>query len=600
MYSPKFPLKIDDLRKVINVGRLKATWKAKVREAMRNQPIPDPLENLDFHVGLNSNCEAIEAEVCSASYIPRPPNRFLSEKSKGLCRQLVIPTVKDALILQTLSDALWVEIRSKAPTKKSFYSPADHGFSKAVKGHAAEYGSFAAWLAFQRTVFGFTKTKQYLVVTDIANYYDFISYEHLRNILADLSLAKEHALDLLIYSLSCMLWQPDYMPRVPVGLPQMNLDAPRLLAHCFLFEIDKFLDSVPGADFARFMDDIDIGIDTLSGARNVLKNLDLALQTRQVRLNSGKTRILTEMEARVHFKIRENILLSDLAARIASKKKSKTTLFNEKRKIEISLRTGLRKGTFASGNGDKILKRLLNLARESSATIHDEHFLKMFENWPSARTAILNWWQHQTAPAINLHLATEILQDGFLVDDAGRVDIATALVAARLPDTSYVRSHIKQILVSISSDSIWSLYAQIWIISKYGSVDELMNVVQSKTSVWSNYERLSRLVAGTMPRFLGQPDLPKFRAILRQTSNIATISVLQFHDELSTTTSGYTSIGGFIRAPNKSLPNQISHSKFLMLLSALHNPTIVPTAASHLKSIHSVALSDEYYKQLVP
>ena len=125
------------------------------------------------------------------------------------------------------------------------------------------------------------------MVTDIANYYDFISYEHLRNILADLSLAKEHALDLLIYSLSCMLWQPDYMPRVPVGLPQMNLDAPRLLAHCFLFEIDKFLDSVSAADFARFMDDIDIGVDSISEARDILKNLDLALQTRQVRLNSG-------------------------------------------------------------------------------------------------------------------------------------------------------------------------------------------------------------------------------------------------------------------------------------------------------------------------
>ena len=118
MYSPKFPLKIDDLRKVVNVGRLKGVWKSKVREAMRNQPIPDPLENLDFHARLNSNCEAIEAEVCSASYIPRPPDRFLSEKSKGLCRQLVIPSVKDALILQTLSDAIWAEIRLKAPTKK--------------------------------------------------------------------------------------------------------------------------------------------------------------------------------------------------------------------------------------------------------------------------------------------------------------------------------------------------------------------------------------------------------------------------------------------------------------------------------------------------
>ena len=599
MHSPKFPLKIDDLRKVVNVGRLKGVWKAKVREAMRNQPIPDPLENLDFHVLLNSYCEAIETEVCSASYIPRPPDRFLSEKSKGLCRQLVIPSVKDALILQTLSDAIWAEIKLKAPTKKAFYSPADHGFSKATKGHTSEYGSFAAWLAFQKTVFGFTDTKQYLVVTDIANYYDFISYEHLRNILADLSLAKEHALDLLIYSLSCMLWQPDYMPRVPVGLPQMNLDAPRLLAHCFLFEIDKFLDSVPAADFARFMDDIDIGVDSISEARDILKNLDLALQTRQVRLNSGKTRILTENEARLHFKIRENALLNSLAGRIATNKGT-TTLFSERRKIEISVRTGLRKGTFATGNGDKILKRLLNLAKDTKAGLSDEHFIEVFEKWPSARPTILNWWQHQPAPELKLHLITELVQDGFLVDDQAPMDVAVALVAARLPNTAFVRSRIKQILHCMNPDSVWGLYGKIWIASKYSSTDELMVLIESKVSIWSNHERLSRLVAGVLPRFLGFSSLSKFQAILRQANNIGGLSVRQFHQDLSSTTSGYTSVGGFIRAPNKSLPNRITHAKFLMLLSALHNPTIAPTAANHLKIIHSVALSDEFYLPLIP
>lgn len=194
MYSPKFPLKIDDLREVIGAGPLKIIWKAQVRDALRKQPIPDPLENLDFHVRLDANCSAIEAEICSASYAPRQPLRFLSEKSKGLCRQLVVPTAKDALILQALSNAIWNEIKLKAPSKKSFYAPADHGFSKAIKGHAPEYGSLSAWLAFQQTIFGFATTKKFLVVTDIANYYDFIAYDHLRNILASLSVVKEHAL----------------------------------------------------------------------------------------------------------------------------------------------------------------------------------------------------------------------------------------------------------------------------------------------------------------------------------------------------------------------------------------------------------------------
>lgn len=136
---------------------------------------------------------------------------IVAEKSKGLCRQLVIPAVKDALILQTLSDALWVELQKKAPSKNAFYAPSD-SFSKTIKGLTSEYGSIHAWLRFQQKIFGFTETRKIVVVTDIANFYDFISYDHLRNILADLSIAREHALDLLIYTLSQMLWQPQEWP----------------------------------------------------------------------------------------------------------------------------------------------------------------------------------------------------------------------------------------------------------------------------------------------------------------------------------------------------------------------------------------------------
>lgn len=382
----------------MNVSRLKSTWKSKVREDMRRQAIPDPSENLDFHTRLDAICTTIEAEVLSASYIPDTPTRFLAEKSKGLCRQLVIPSVKDALILQTLSDALWAEIKLKAPTKKSFYSPGDHQFSKMIKGHTSEYGPINAWLAFQETIFGFAKSKKYIVVTDIANYYDSISYDHLRNILADLSPAREHALDLLIYTLSWMLWQPDYMPRVPVGLPQSNLDAPRLLAHSFLFEIDEFLSNIKGVDFARYMDDMDVGVDSVAEARSVLRDLDLSLQTRQIRLNSGKTKILTESEATAHFKIRENLLLDKLSERIDKKRAKGQPTDKERRKVALAIRAGLRRGTFSFGNGEKVFKRLINFARLVRADIEDELFYVLLRDWPSLRQATLTWWQHAAMP----------------------------------------------------------------------------------------------------------------------------------------------------------------------------------------------------------
>jgi hypothetical protein len=453
MHSPKFPLKAKNLKDVINVSRLKATWKNKVREAMRRQPIPDPLENLDFHIRIEAMCAAIEAEILSGAYIPNTPIRFLSEKSKGLCRQLVIPSVKDALILQTLSDALWFEIKTKAPTKKSFYAPGDHQFSKIIKGHSSEYGSLNAWLAFQESIFGFAKTKKFMIVTDIANYYDSISYEHLRNILADLSLAREHALDLLIYTLSWMLWQPDYMPRVPVGLPQSNLDAPRLLAHCSLFEIDEFLSQSAKIDFARYMDDIDIGVDSVADAKAVLRDLDLALQTRQIRLNSGKTRILSEIDARRHFKIRENMLIDKLATKIESHIAAKQSTHKERRKIELAIRGGLRRRIFEFGNGEKIFKRLINLGRNVRADLSDEMFFEIMNSWPSLRQSALSWWQTSVVPEAKLPVLTKLVLGGVLVDDSAKMDAAVAMVSARLPKTAVVLDQIHEIVDNLSNEN---------------------------------------------------------------------------------------------------------------------------------------------------
>jgi hypothetical protein len=133
--------------------------KSKVREAMRRQPLPDPLEHLDFHIRLQSACGEIVSEVMSGGYVPKPVLRLLSEKSKGLCRQLVIPSAGDALILQTLSDALWEEIRKKVPSKNAFYAPDDHSFSQIIKGQSSDYGPLQVWITFQETIFGFTKAK---------------------------------------------------------------------------------------------------------------------------------------------------------------------------------------------------------------------------------------------------------------------------------------------------------------------------------------------------------------------------------------------------------------------------------------------------------
>ncbi len=197
--SPRFKLRQKEIAKVINKGRLKATWKNKVRAALRDQFLPDPIDFYDYQIGINRIADRLETTVLSGNYVPRSPKRITQEKSKGLC----------------------------------------------------------------------------IVVTDIANYYDFINYTRLRNVVAGTIKVRETILDFLIFVLSSILWQPDYTPRFEVGLPQINTDAPRILAHCFLFELDKVLAEFPRVDYARFMDDIDLGVDSILEAKQILKQIDL-------------------------------------------------------------------------------------------------------------------------------------------------------------------------------------------------------------------------------------------------------------------------------------------------------------------------------------
>jgi len=162
------------LRIIFSPSNIERIWKDKVRTSMRDQFVNDGIENFDFHLARKLESKKLSHLILSGHYATQKAQRILVEKSKGLCRQLVIPTIRDAIVLQCLSDALYAEIKGKAPTKNSFFEPKDHNFSSVPSG----YGSFAAWLNFQRALFKFSKTRNFIVVTDIANYYDSISYVH--------------------------------------------------------------------------------------------------------------------------------------------------------------------------------------------------------------------------------------------------------------------------------------------------------------------------------------------------------------------------------------------------------------------------------------
>ncbi|MFD1797178.1 hypothetical protein ACFSC1_14415 [Paracoccus aurantiacus] len=560
---------------------------------MRDQFMCDGIENFDFHVSRKVESQKLSHLILSGDYVPQKAQRILVEKSKGLCRQLVIPSIRDAIVLQCLSDALYSEIKGKAPTSKAFFEPKDHKFSSPPSG----YGTFAAWLNFQKELFEFSKTRKFVVVTDIANYYDSISYVHLRNAIASISGVDECVIDMLIYVLGDLLWQPDYTPRIEVGLPQINLDAPRLLAHCFLYELDSYLASDPGRDFVRYMDDIDIGVDTIVDAKRALKTVDLVLQTKQVRLNSGKTVILTRPEAIRHFRIFENARLDSVQASVDHRVRHGLPLDRQRAHVEARIRQGLRKKSFDAGNGEKVLKRWLGLAAKTGAVVKPEALEDLVKRRPSVRENVYSFIRSRPLTPSIAGILARASQSGLLVDDAAMVEMSNYLVETFVKNK---RCHamLEAVIASNDPQSYFGLYSRLWLLSKYGTPAQILTTLRDARNIWSPHERLGRLAASFMPLFHGSPEETPLKRLLGDTLNSGVRDTYKFHMKLATDLPTFKAMFDALKAPNPSRGTGITHAKFLCLLSALKNPAAPVAQITTLRANHSRAFEDAYYKEI--
>lgn len=603
MHSPKFKHKATEFSRIVAGSILSHLWKKKrgVRDHLRKQIVPNAVEHLDFHMQHRQRCQALESLICSGDYIPSPILRMKVEKGKGLCRQIALPSPSDALVLQALSDSLWKEIKKESPSPTAFFAPQDQPFSKLnplSDENEFGYGPIESWLDFQKEVLNFSQVRPFVVVTDIANYYDGILHSFLRAILADYGLEREYALDLLLYILEAMLWRPDYMPNPGIGLPQMDLDAPRLLAHTHLFEVDELFENDPDVDFARYMDDMDFGVDTLAKAKSVLRDLDLTLHTRNIRLNSGKTKIMTGVEALHYFRIKDNYLILKLIEKINKfprKSQKHTDIGDFCAKV---IRTGLKKRRFDDGSGGKILKRLLGILFRNGYAIDDISFRDILYDRPSLRDYLLRGWIRSPNYISQMQIVLCYLGSGQAVDDYSPVLITTSISSAihefMLPSTV-----LHQMVFHLKGENPFALYGRLLIVSRLDTPSRLLAEIKKTRGIWSRHPFLSRLVASHFGIFYNTVHFDDFQKIVRRFGGAEGLSVFEFHEGIATTAADYYAAKAFIAPGNPSVPSGITHAKILMLASALWNPVIAKHDRAMLLGKHAQAMKDAYYRQML-
>lgn len=501
---------------------MQAVWRHTIRPGLRSQSVLDLHDYHDFHRSSATLLEVLQEDIASGSYRPRRTLPIRVEKGVGISRTLQVPAPEDAVVLQTIVEVLSPDIKKAQPSGNAFYSRSHgHVDNPGELDDTFGYMWWEMWPEFQERILKFTQVFSHLVVTDLADYFDSIQLGLLRNSLSSIARFDQYLLDFLFFILAEYSPRGDYLPSPGVGLPQLNFDAPRLLAHAFLFDADTLLKEASGDNFVRWMDDINIGVQSEEGGRRLVAALDELLRDKGLRLNLTKTRILAAKDGAEHFSFKENqcLTLVQNGLSLWPLLSSLTPVFR------ASIRKRFRSFWRAkrSASWVKVVKRYIGLF----AALNDQYFVRYAPRClraePELRATIFRYyvtlgysparWNHLRDYALNV-----------CIDDEFLFSACKVLVDWQVP-RGVVPSLVAFAEAVADRGGPVPLVAAIWLLAKYGQETEIEELLKAKRAAWQRNWFAARQVAAVTPR-LGPASIAWVSDALRDSGQLEAIRVL--------------------------------------------------------------------------
>jgi hypothetical protein len=582
------------LENCFKVQEMCNAWKHHIRRGLRQLDFVDLHDNYDFDINHRSIIETTRINILSNQYIPKAPFSLMSEKKLGVCRHLQIPTVIDAIVLQCIHESMASLVQTSQPSDRAYYNRrVKIPKNEADIDESFPYDWFELWKKFQEKIYEFTNTFDYVVVTDITNYYDNISFARLRNVISGMGHFDETMLDFIFKVFESLVWRPDYVPFPGHGLPQINLDAPRLLGHAFLFEIDVYLAQKTNNNFVRWMDDIDFGVDSPEKAKLILKELDKLLFAKGLHLNLSKTQILSSKEARNYFLLEANRKLTVLQNLLKSKKIDGRSVDDLKIKLKDDFK--LFNKLLRTGRWGKVCKRYFTLATEMKEPFLVKYVPGFLCNSPDLRTKIFKYYSELGFSKKRFNQLIDFFIGADCIDDISVLYTVKTLTEWRIPCKSIYRTKLVEIGQSIASKSQAYFIASLWLLSKYASSEKLATTLSVNKDMWNNSEIVSRQVAAVSPRILrinsastliqnqftehGQLEALRVISHLNELRKRSTFSA----DELS------------YLLPYSGASKHYPLNKFLIMLNIISNPSLQEGSKSKLLEKINERILDPIY-----
>jgi hypothetical protein len=484
------------LEKALNPYKMESLWRNHVRDTLRNQAVSDLHDHYDFHLHRINRIKSIIATVLNGNYQPERPIRIRSEKSHGMSRHLVFLNPEDAIVIESVAMFLMPVIQKAQPCDNSYFSR-NH---KIPKGPESVDDSFAypwwiLWPQFQKRILDFAEHREITVVTDVATYYDTIDFTRLRNYISSLGEFSEIFLDFLFFLFERFVWRPDYLPFPGKGLPQLNLDAPRLVAHAFLFEIDSFLNEVTKGDFVRWLDDIDFGCDSVREAQKILRDMDELLLSRGLHLNSSKTKILSKKEAFEHFQLEENRYLSILQKRIKRRIDEKKHIFLETKLLKKRYHAFSEKEK--RGQWAKIEKRYFTLARLCKTPFLEKKAGYFLKHHSALRSSVFYYfiaigWSQYREDVLCDYIRAANDDESFM----GAIDVLITWIPQNI--IKY-KQRMFSLAQSINIENPVRFFGVLKLIAKFAHASQTEKFIIKYIDLWRTNDWLARQIACLFP-----------------------------------------------------------------------------------------------------